>query len=69
LNGGGLTAGYGNGVVASLPYRNGGGGRQALKTYVFYTGVALRAGKAVVSVALPATASQGALHLFALTVS
>jgi len=69
LNGGGLTAGYGNGVVASLPYRNGGGGRQALKTYVFYTGVALRAGKAVVSVTLPATASQGALHLFALTVS
>jgi len=56
-------------LAASMPYRNGAGGKQTLQTYIFYTAVALQAGKAVVSVTLPATTTQGGLHVFAMTVA
>ncbi len=56
-------------LAASMPYRNGAAGKQTLQTYIFYTAVALQAGKAVVSVTLPATTTQGGLHVFAMTVA
>jgi len=41
-----------------------------VQTYVFYTAVALQAGKVVTSVTLPSTlVNQGQLHVFAMTVS
>jgi len=69
LNAGAAHPVEGNSVAATLSYRNGGGGRQTIQTYVFYTSVALQAGKAVASVTLPASTTQGQFHVFAMTVS
>jgi len=70
LNAGGaqLTPG-GAQLAASMPYRNGAAGKQTLQTYIFYTAVTFQTGKAVVSVTLPATTTQGGLHVFAMTVA
>jgi hypothetical protein len=58
---------FGNGVAASMPYRNSAGGSsQQLGTKVFTTNIALAAGKTVASVTLPDGANQGLLHVFAL---
>jgi hypothetical protein len=58
---------FGNGVAASMPYRNSpGGSSQQLATRVFTTNIALEAGKTVASVTLPDGANQGLLHVFAL---
>ncbi len=69
---GGRTArpSYGNGIAASLPYRNTGqGGRAVVQTYVFYAAIPLRGGQAITQVTLPVTAGPGRLHLFALAVT
>jgi len=69
LNGTSAQPSAGNSVAATMPYRNGGGGKQTLQTDVFYTAITLQAGKAVARVTLPASANQGHLHVFAMTVS
>jgi Glycosyl hydrolase family 76 len=58
---------FGNGTVASMPYRNSaGGGSQQIGTKVFTTNIPLQPGKTVASVTLPSSANQGVLHIFAL---
>jgi len=69
LNGGAAQPIPGDSPAASMPYRNGSAGKQTLQTDVFYTDVALQAGKAVASVTLPAAPTQGGIHVFAMTVS
>ena len=69
LNGTSAQPSAGNSVAATMPYRNGGGGKQTLQTDVFYTAITLQAGKAVARVTLPASANQGHLHVFAMTVA
>jgi len=69
---GGRTArpSYGNGIAASLPYRNTSeGGREVVQTYLFYAAIPLRGGQVITQVTLPTTAGPGQLHVFALTVA
>ena len=69
---GGRTArpSYGNGIAASLPYRNTSqGGREVIQTYLFYAAIPLRGGQVITQVMLPTTAGPGQLHVFALTVT
>ncbi|MFL5664344.1 MAG: hypothetical protein ACJ8BW_23820, partial [Ktedonobacteraceae bacterium] len=65
LAGGKVPPSYGNQTAVTTNYRNGPTGQQTVKTYVFYTDVALTPGKTVVSVTLPSTLNQGHLHIFA----
>jgi hypothetical protein len=61
------SASFGNGTVASMPYRNSAvGGSQQLGTKVFTTNTPLAPGKTVASVTLPSRANQGLLHIFAI---
>jgi hypothetical protein len=58
---------FGNGTVASMPYRNSAsGGSQQIPTTVWTTNIPLQPGKTVASVTLPGSANQGLLHIFAL---
>ncbi|HLI39282.1 MAG TPA: glycoside hydrolase domain-containing protein [Streptosporangiaceae bacterium] len=62
---GGLLSG--DSVVAKMPYRNTPSGKsQVSSTYLFAATVDLESGKTVASVTLPAQASQGELHVFAI---
>lgn len=67
LNGASASVQAGNTVAVTTPYRDtSSGGRDAVTTNVFATGpVTLPAGKTVAGVVLPASADQGALHVFA----
>ncbi len=56
---------FGNKVVATLPYRNTPGGKQTVKTYVFYSEVALQYNIPVQSVTLSSTTTGGQIHIFA----
>jgi hypothetical protein len=68
LNGGGSTPLNGDQVVVALPYRNSLRGRQLDQMpEVFYTSVALQPGKTIKSVALPANADHGQIHIFAMS--
>lgn len=68
LNGGGSAPLNGDQVVATLPYRNTLRGMQLDQMpNVFYTSVALQAGKTIKSVTLPANANHGQLHIFAIS--
>jgi len=71
LDGGGAARpSYGNGIAASLPYRNTGqGGREVVQTYLFYAAIPLRGGQPITQVTLPVTTGPGRLHLFALAVT
>jgi hypothetical protein len=61
------SASLGNGIAASMPYRNSAAGSsQQIGTKVFTTGIPLQTGKTVASVTLPDGADQGLLHVFAL---
>lgn len=61
------SASFGNGVAASMPYRNSSGGSsQQIGTKVFTTNIPLQSGKTVASVTFPRRADQGLLHIFAL---
>ena len=66
LGGGSQTIAPGDTVAVVTPYRNTASGMETVKTYMFATSVALRPGKSVVSVTLPETVNQGALHVFAI---
>lgn len=65
LNGGTVPPSFGNAKAATMSYRNTQTGKQTLTTYVFYTDVALQAGKTVKSVTLPSSVNQGQIHIFA----
>jgi hypothetical protein len=67
LNGGGSTPLNGDQVVQTMPYRNIPGGMQMDQMpNVFFTSVALQAGKTIQSVTLPANTNHGQLHIFAI---
>lgn len=66
LNGGARPPIVGNQKLATMPYRNTQSGQDNVNTYVFYTDVALLAGKTPQSVTLPSNAH---LHVFAYTAS
>ncbi len=55
-----------NTTVLTTAYRNTQGGKDARNFYVYYTDVALLAGKTVTAVTLPTTATPGSLHVFAI---
>ncbi len=56
-----------NSIAASLSYRNTASGKQIVNTYLFYTEVALQAGKTIQSVQLPSSTTGGQLHVFAIS--
>lgn len=58
---------FGNQVVVTMPYRNTPNGPQIDRPSVFYTDVALLAGKTIGSVTLPSTTTGGQLHVFAIS--
>ncbi len=68
LNGGSASVQSGNAVALSTSYRNTSSGtKENVTTNVFATSpIALRSGKTVASVTLPASVNQGALHVFAI---
>jgi hypothetical protein len=66
LGGGSEGVQFGNTMVTQMPYRNSVSGEDDVTSYLFATApIALQAGKQVASVTLPATVSNGALHVFA----
>ncbi len=70
LNAGKATPSFGNAISYASPYRSNpraAGGRETIKTYVFYASVNLQAGKTIVSVTLPKMVAGGQLHVFAVT--
>lgn len=68
LNGGDFSQFYpGNAVQSQMTYYNSGQGTNYANTYLFYTDVALHAGKSVASVTLPFSVNQGQLHVFAIS--
>src|SRR6266487_3264919 len=67
LNAGQAEPLNGNQVVAVTSYRNTPNGMQMHMPHVFYTDVALQAGKTIKSVTLPANVTQGQLHVFAIS--
>ena len=67
LGGGTVPPSFGNGKVATMPYRNTPTGKQTVTTYVFYTDVLLSAGKTIKSVTLPSSVTRGQLHVFAVS--
>ncbi|HTJ66269.1 MAG TPA: endo-beta-N-acetylglucosaminidase H [Actinospica sp.] len=70
LNGGSTSVQAGNTIAVTTSYRDtGSGGRDTVSTHVFATTpVSLPSGKTVSGVTLPASANQGALHVFAIAV-
>ena len=62
---GGLLAG--DTEVAQMPYRNSPSGPGNSATYLYTTTVPLQAGKTAQSITLPASVSQGQIHVFAIT--
>jgi predicted alpha-1,2-mannosidase len=70
LGGGGATPMAGNQIALTTTYRhNTGGGKDTVKTYIFYTEVPLDAGKTLASVTLPPTVSAGRMHVFSFAVA
>jgi predicted alpha-1,2-mannosidase len=71
LNAGSSAPSYNNVVAARTPYRNSEfGAPDQTVTYIFATApIQLNTSKQVASIALPGSANQGTLHIFALTVS
>lgn len=59
------TLAFGNVTVATMSYRNGGGGKQNITSYLFTTEFTLTSGKTLQSVTLPSTVTGGSLHVFA----
>lgn len=62
-----ISPSFGNGVVATMSYRNTPTGKQTIKVAVFYTSVPLLSGKTLQSVTLPAFTGSGQVHVFALS--
>jgi hypothetical protein len=56
---------FGNQIAVTMPYRNSGGGKDAVTTYLFATApIDLLPGKQATSITLPTTVTGGALHVF-----
>jgi predicted alpha-1,2-mannosidase len=68
LAAGGASPGFGNVIVATTPYRNGGSGPQQINTYVFAQTISVDSTKTVASVTLPATVNNGAIGIFSIAV-
>lgn len=66
LGAGADSPSFGNQIVATLPYRNTGGGQDATKAYVFLAEIPLAAGKTVSAITMPT--GEGKLHVFAVAV-
>ena len=66
LNAGASQPSFGNVIAATMTYQNGSAGRQTRNNYLFYANIALQAGKTLQSVTLPASVTQGSLHVFAI---
>jgi predicted alpha-1,2-mannosidase len=65
LGGGKQGVQFGNAVAAKMPYRNAGGGKDAVVTYLFTTApITLQPGKRATGVTLPGSVSGGDLHVF-----
>ena len=56
----------GNSVAFTTSYRNAPAGKQTVNTYVFYTSTTIKSGKTVKSVTLPASVTQGHVHVLAI---
>jgi hypothetical protein len=56
----------GNSIVATMSYRNCSCGKQNISVYIYYTEVAMQAGKKLKSVTLPSSVNVGQLHVFAI---
>jgi hypothetical protein len=56
---------FGNVIAATMAYRNSGGGKDPVTTYLFATApIELQPGKQATSITLPEGAAPGALHVF-----
>ncbi len=64
-----MAPSFGNQALATLPYRNTPNGVQANGNtpHIFYTSVALLAGKTIASVTLPSHVNAGHIHIFAIS--
>ncbi len=58
---------FGNVVVATMPYRNCGGGQQGVSTYVFSQTIPVNPAKTVASVTLPDDVTNGAIGVWAIS--
>lgn len=67
LQGGIMRPRHGESIIARMPYRLTSTGPEQIKTYVFFTSVALTPGKVAQSVTLPSTVSGGSLSIFAVS--
>ncbi len=67
LNGGRSVLNAADAIAATMPYRNTKTGKNTETNYVFFTSVALTAGKTTSSVTLPSTVSAGQLHVLAVS--
>jgi hypothetical protein len=66
LGGGTQKPSFGNGIKATMSYRNSSSGQQVGNVYVFYTDIFLQVGKTVKSVTLPNPTGQATLHVFSI---
>jgi hypothetical protein len=67
LNANTSSPSFGNVIVATTPYRNFAGGSQSVNTYVFAQSVPVDGSKTVASITLPATVTNGAIGIFAIS--
>jgi predicted alpha-1,2-mannosidase len=58
---------FGNTILDALPYRNCGGGQQAIKTYIFTETIPVNGSKTVASVTLPNDVANGSLGIWAIS--
>jgi predicted alpha-1,2-mannosidase len=58
---------FGNVIVASMPYRNCGGGQQGVSTYIFSQTIPVNPSKTVASVTLPDDVANGAVGIWAIS--
>jgi hypothetical protein len=65
LNNGKSQPASDNQVMYTMPYHNTPNGQERVRTYIFFTSVALQAGKTIQTLTLP-TISQGQMHIFAI---
>jgi predicted alpha-1,2-mannosidase len=58
---------FGNTIVATLPYRNCGGGSQTINTYIFAETIPVDSSKTVASVTLPSDVANGSIGIWAIS--
>jgi hypothetical protein len=67
LAAGGSPVLFGNVIVAQMPYRNCGGGQQAVTTYIFSQTIPVDSSKKVASVTLPGDVANGDIGIWAIS--